>query len=136
VKSPQYTREIYDTSWLCRCYIKNKKPGNAWNLYLEATQTEHAKALLQIIATDCYQIGAYCHAMKAYHVLVKFQRDTTLRDGMNAAAVAVFRRILSRKQPKDRLADVLAALGSEPEAAQTLQTIQKYIETAGEFGHF
>jgi intraflagellar transport protein 56 len=75
VKNPQYTKEIFYTSWLCRCYIKNKKPANAWNLYVEATQTEDAKTLLQIIGPDCYASGAFYSAMRAYDVLAKSEGD-------------------------------------------------------------
>ena len=133
VKSPQYTKEIYYTSWLCKCYIKNKKPESAWNLYIEATQAEDAKTLLQIIGTDCYLSGAYYYSMRAYDILSKFEGDATLREGMIAAAVAVFRGVLSKRETPDKLSDVLSALSSEPEAAQTLQVIQDYIETSGEF---
>ena len=133
VKNPEYTKEIFYTSWLCRCYIKNKKPDSAWNLYAEATQTEDAKTLLQIIANDCYLAGNYYYAMRAYDVLAKFEGDATLREGMIASAVGVFRGILSRKESSDKLQEVLSTLASEPEAAQTLQTIQTYIESSGEF---
>jgi intraflagellar transport protein 56 len=133
VKNPQFTKEIFYTSWLCRCYIKNKKPDPAWNLYVEATQTEDAKTLLQVIATECYTAGSYFYAMRAYDLLSKFEGDASLRQGMIASAVGVFRGILSRKEPADHLSDVLATLGGEPEAAQTLQSIQHYIETSGEF---
>jgi intraflagellar transport protein 56 len=133
VKNTHFTKEIFYASWLCRCYIKNRKPDHAWNLYLEATQTEDAKTLLQIIATDCYQGGAYYYAMRAYDVLAKYEGDPTLREGMIASAVGVFRGILSQKESRDLLPDVLAALASEPEAAKTLKTIQDYIQTSGDF---
>ena len=133
VKNPQYTKELFYTSWLCRCYIKNKKPESAWNLYIEATQTEDAKTLLQIISTDCYESGAYYYAMRAYDVLSKFEGDAVSREGMIASAVGVFRGILSQKESADKLSEVLAALSSEPEAEATLNTIQEYIESSGEF---
>jgi intraflagellar transport protein 56 len=133
VKNTHFTKEIFYASWLCRCYIKNRKPDNAWSLYLEATQTEDAKTLLHVIATDCYQTGAYYYAMRAYDVLAKFEGDAILREGMIASAVGVFRGILSRKEPRDLLADVLSTLGSEPQAADTLKAIQNYIQTSGEF---
>jgi intraflagellar transport protein 56 len=71
--------------------------------------------------------------MRAYDVLSKFEGDVSLRDGMIASAVGVFRGILSRKESADRLHEVLTTLASEPEAAQTLQAIQNYIETSGDF---
>jgi intraflagellar transport protein 56 len=133
VKNAQYTKEIFYTSWLCRCYIKNKKPDSAWDLYAEATQAEDAKQLLQVIGADCYAAGAYYYSMKAYDMLAKFEGDPALREGMIASAVGVFRGILSRKEPADRLGEMLAILSGEPEAANTLQAIQHYIDTSGEF---
>lgn len=133
VKNQQYTKELYYTSWLCRCYMKNKKAESAWNLYLEAVQPEDAKTLLQIISTEGFLVGEYYYAMRAYDVLLKFTGDSSLRDGMVASAVAVFRGVLSRTEPPDRLAEVLSCLSTEPEAADTLQVIQDYIETSGEF---
>jgi intraflagellar transport protein 56 len=133
VKNAHFTKEIFYASWLCRCYIKNRKPDHAWSLYLEATQTEDAKTLLQIIATDCYQTGAYYYAMRAYDVLAKFEGDATLREGMIASALGVFKGILSKKESRDLLPDVLAALGSEPDASNTLKSIQNYMQTSGEF---
>jgi intraflagellar transport protein 56 len=133
VKNQTFTKEIFYVSWLCRCHIRNRKPDHAWNLYLEATQTEDARTLLQIIATDCYQTGAYYYAMRAYDILAKYEGDATLREGMIASAVGVFKGIASKKESRDLLADVLAALGSEPEAASILKSIQNYIQTSGEF---
>jgi intraflagellar transport protein 56 len=133
VKNPQYTKEVFYTSWLCRCYIKNRKAESAWNLYTAATQTEDAKTLLQIIATDCYQIGAYYYAMLAYDVLAKFTGDPGLREGMVAAAVGTFRDILSRKEQRDRINDVLSVLTSDPEAKTTLEVVRNYVDTSGEF---
>jgi hypothetical protein len=57
-----------------------------------------------------------------------------LRDGITSAAVSVFRGILSRKELRDRLADVLAALGSEPEAAPDAPLIQMSLSFASRFG--
>lgn len=133
VKNEYYKKEIFYVSWLCRCYIKNKKPESAWNLYQEATQTEDAKTLLQIIANDCYIEGFYYFSMKAYDVLAKFDDDATMREGMIASAVGVFRGVLSRKETPDKVVEVLSCLASEPEAQQVLNIIQNYIETSGEF---
>ena len=132
VKSPQYTSEIYYTSWLARCYIKNGKMESAWNLYLEATQTEDAKTLLQIISIEGFLSGDYYYAMRAYDLLYKFSGEPTNREGMIASAVAVFRGVLSKTETPDKLSDVLGCLSSEPEAAETYQIIQDYIDTYGE----
>lgn len=133
VKNEYYTKEIFYVSWLCRCYIKNKKPESAWNLYSEVTQAEDAKTLLQIIANDCFLEGFYYFSMKAYDTLAKFDDDDTMKNGMIASAIGVFRGVLSRKETPDKVIEVLACLASEPDAQQVLNVIQNYIETSGEF---
>lgn len=136
VKSPAYTREIFFNSWLCRCYIKNRKPDAAWNLYAEATSADDAKTLLQIIASDCYAAGAYYYSMKAYDVLAKYELDPLFKEGMIASAIGVFRNILSRKETADKLQEVVSTLSTEPDAAQILETITQYIENSNEFNTY
>ena len=70
--------------------------------------------------------------MKSYDILSKFERDETMRDGMIASTVRMFRSVLSSKETPDKLYDVLSTLASEPEAEETLQIIQNIIETSGE----
>ena len=136
VKNPAYTREIFYNSWLCRCYIKNRKPEAAWNLYSEATSTEDAKTLLEIISNDCFRSGDYYFSMRAYDILAKYELDSTYKEGMIASAIGVFKNILSRRESPDKLQEVLSSLASEPDAEQTLQTITNYIENSGQFGEF
>ncbi|OHS98347.1 hypothetical protein TRFO_08933 [Tritrichomonas foetus] len=133
VKNEAYTREIFYRSWLCRCYIKNRKPEAAWNLYSEATQTEDAKTLLEIISNDCFQNGDYYYAMRAYEILAKFEMESTHREGMIASAVGVFRNILSRRESPERLQEVVNCLAEDPEAEQTLQVIVNYVENSAQF---
>ena len=131
VRNSHYKTEIYYTSWLARCYIKNGKMERAWNLYLEATQTEDAKTLLQIISIDGFGSGDYYYAMRAFDLLYKFSGDPTNREGMIASAVAVFRGVLTKTEIPERLGEALACLSSEPEAADVYQTIQNYLDTYG-----
>ncbi|KAH0789983.1 TPR Domain containing protein [Histomonas meleagridis] len=133
VKNQQYTKEIFYTSWLCRCYIKNDKPDEAWKLYVDATQTEDAKTLLQIIANDCFNSGYYFYAMKAYDVLAKFEGDNLMTEGMIASAIGLFKDVLAHKETPDKLSEVLSVLESEPDAAEALEIIQNYIEKSDEF---
>ena len=133
VRNPSYTKEIYYVSWLCRCYIKNKKADEAWKLYVDLTSTEDSKTLLHIIASDCFSTGQYYYAMRAYDVLSKYETDPQLRDGLIASAVGVFRGVLTRKEPSDRVHDVISILSGEPDAAQVLQTIRQYSLESGDF---
>ena len=136
VTNPSYTKEIYYVSWLCRCYIKNGEAEAAWNLYTEANSTEDSKTLLNIIASDCFQTGQYYYSMRAYDVLSKVEVDPHFRDGLIAAAVGVFRGILTKKESPDKLSEVISILGAEPDASDVLQTIQTYAMEAGDYGNY
>jgi intraflagellar transport protein 56 len=133
VKNSSYTHELYYLSWLCRCYIKNKKPEAGWNLYVDARSTEDSKALLRIIASDCYLAGYYYYSMRAYDVLSKYEPDPTYKDGLVASCVGVFRAVLTKKETADKLSEVMNVLAGEPDAQQVLQAIQQYAFESGEF---
>jgi intraflagellar transport protein 56 len=135
VKNAAYTKEVFYTSWLCRCFIKNKRPDAAWNLYLDASSTEDSKTLLKIVASDCFQSGLYFYAMRAYDVLAKFEPDPSFKDGLVASAVGVFRGVLTRKETADKLMDVINALAGEPSASSILQAIQQYQINSGEYSN-
>lgn len=58
-------------SWLARCLIMSGKAAAAWQLYQTAQDTgspaaagEEGYALLQLIANDCYKMGAFYYAIK------------------------------------------------------------------------
>lgn len=131
VKNESYKKEIYYCSWLCRCYIKNKKLDEAWNLYAEATNTEDAKTLLEIISNDCYLSCEYYYSMRAYNILASCDEDPTYKQGMISAAIGVFQNILSRKETAEKLQDVFACLEAEPDAEQVFTIIRNYLESSG-----
>jgi intraflagellar transport protein 56 len=133
VKNPSYTKEKFYLTWLCRCYIKNKKTSAAWSLYTDATSTEDSKTLLHIIASDCYASGQYYYAMRAYDVLSKYETDPSFRDGLVASSVGVFRGVLTRKEPPERLRELISILSQEPDARQVLLAIKQYALDSGEF---
>lgn len=133
VKNPAYLRELYYTSWLCMCYIMNRKPEKAWEIYTQCTVPEDAKTILQIISSECYSQGQFYFAMKAYYVLAGYEMDEEMKQGMIASAVGVFRNILSRKEDPDKINEIYDCLMHEKDAEQVLQTIQNYVETSGEF---
>jgi intraflagellar transport protein 56 len=51
-------------SWMARCYIMNGRARLAWELYLRMETSEASYQLLQLIANDCYKMGAFFYAAK------------------------------------------------------------------------
>jgi intraflagellar transport protein 56 len=131
VQNQQYKKEIYYSTWLCRCYIKNQRPGSAWNLYVDAATLDVSKALLAVISADCFAMAQYYYAMKAYGLLSKFERRQNCIDGLIASAVGLFRGVLTAKEPTSRLAEIMTILGHEPAADKALQIIQRYTLESG-----
>ena len=131
VQNEYYKKESFYQSWLCRCYIKNKKPDEAWKLYIESTTTEDAKILLQIIAHDCFVSSEYYYAMKAYDILCKCDVDPTYKEGLIASAIGVFQsELMSDNLNSDNMSEVITALSSEEDAKSVLETIEQFLESS------
>ena len=132
IKNESILNDVHYLTCLCRSYIRNKKPDSAWDLYVECTSSESSKELLSILAADGYECGHYYIAMKAYDILNKYESDPSYTEGMIAAAVGVFRSILTQKEPATRLSEVLGVLASEPTAMEVYQTISQYASEVGD----
>lgn len=65
LQSDKYRSEYCYLAWLTRCYIMNGKARLAWELYLRLeTASDESYSLLQLIAADCYKMGAFFYAAK------------------------------------------------------------------------
>uniref|UniRef100_A0A674E4C4 Intraflagellar transport protein 56 n=1 Tax=Salmo trutta TaxID=8032 RepID=A0A674E4C4_SALTR len=99
-------------SWLTRCYIMNQKGRLAWELYLKMGASPDSFSLLQLIANDCYKMGQFYWAAKAFDTLEKLDPDSNYWEGKRGACVGIFQLILAGREPKETLKEVLPLLRS------------------------
>lgn len=87
VTNPKLTSDYVYISWLARCYIRNRKPTRAWELYKKLESTAEGFGLLQLIANDCYKMGAFYYAAQAFDVLERLDPNPEFWEGKRGACV-------------------------------------------------
>ena len=65
IQNERFKSEYTYISHLVKCYIMNKKPRLAWELYLKMETSSESFSILQLIANDCYKVN-FCWVL-AYH---------------------------------------------------------------------
>lgn len=78
----------------------NKKSQLAWDLYLKMDTTTESFNLLQLIANDCYKVGEFWYAAKAFDVLERMDQSPENWEGKRGACCGVFQCIVAERQPK------------------------------------
>ncbi|WIA21525.1 hypothetical protein OEZ85_000725 [Tetradesmus obliquus] len=124
VQSDKYRSEPTYVSWLARCLIMSGKAAAAWQLYQTAQDTgspaaagEEGYALLQLIANDCYKMGAFYYAIKAFDVLERLDPNPEFYDAKRGAAVGVFQAIIAGKEQPELLPEVVELLQNSAAAS-------------------
>ena len=133
VSSQKYRQEYCYLSWLARCHIMNGKARLAWELYLRMETNDESFALLQLIANDCYKMGAFFYATKAFDVLERLDPNPEFWEGKRGAAMGVFQMIIAGNEPKESLRDILNMLRntSNPQVEYFVRTIRKWAKENG-----
>lgn len=80
--------------------IMNKKPQLAWELYLKMDTTTESFNLLQLIANDCYKVGEFWYAAKAFDMLERMDPSPENWEGKRGACCGTFQYIVAEKQPR------------------------------------
>ncbi|XP_057663392.1 intraflagellar transport protein 56 isoform X2 [Diorhabda carinulata] len=113
---------------LTRCYIMNHKPQQAWELYSNMVNGAESFNLLLVIANDCYRMGEFWYAAKAFDMLDKIEPNPEFWEGKRGAIVGVFQGVIVQKFPVDMLGDILQLLRSSTssQADQIASVIRRW----------
>jgi intraflagellar transport protein 56 len=134
VQNPAYTNEPTYLMWLARCYIMNRKARQAWELYLKINSSAQSIQLLQLIANDCYKVGAFLYAAKAFDNLERLDEgDPEYWEGKRGACIGVFQQVVAGTESKENLREVLIMLRntSNPQVEYITRTISRWAQSNG-----
>eukprot|EP01029_Cantina_marsupialis_P029588 TRINITY_DN781879_c0_g1_i1.p1 TRINITY_DN781879_c0_g1~~TRINITY_DN781879_c0_g1_i1.p1 ORF type:complete len:567 (-),score=129.66 TRINITY_DN781879_c0_g1_i1:163-1803(-) len=128
VTNEDYRKEYCYISWLCRCYIMNKKPRQAWDMYIKMQASNERFNLLQLIANDCYKMGSFYFSAKAFDVLERLDPDPEYLEGKRGACIGYFQQVIAAQEPKDNLHDIIDMLcsNSNPQLEYIVRVMKKW----------
>ena len=79
-------------------------------MYLKMDSNNDSFSLLQLIANDCYKIGSFFYAAKAFDVLERLDPTEGYWEGKRGACVGVLQAVLGKKERKEVMRDVVSML--------------------------
>ncbi|XP_053353734.1 intraflagellar transport protein 56 isoform X3 [Clarias gariepinus] len=128
IQSEKIRNDYVYLSWLARCYIMNQKARLAWELYLKMETSADSFSLLQLIANDCYKMGQFYYAAKAFDVLERLDPIPEYWEGKRGACVGIFQLILAGREPRESLKEVLPMLRStgNPQVEYIIRIMKKW----------
>ncbi|XP_048575762.1 intraflagellar transport protein 56 [Nematostella vectensis] len=128
IQSEKIKSDYTYLSWLARCYIMNHKARMAWELYLKMETSGESFSLLQLVANDCYKMGQFYYAAKAFDVLERLDPNPEYWEGKRGACVGIFQQIIANHEPRETLRDVLQILRNtaNPQVEYIIRTMKKW----------
>ena len=88
------------TVLLLQSDIMNRKPQHAWELYLKMDTSADSFSLLNLIANDCYKMGQFYYAARAFDILERLDPNPEYWEGKRGACVGVFQLVIAGHEPK------------------------------------
>eukprot|EP00767_Chilomastix_cuspidata_P001680 gnl/Chilomastix_cuspidata/1805.p1 GENE.gnl/Chilomastix_cuspidata/1805~~gnl/Chilomastix_cuspidata/1805.p1 ORF type:complete len:520 (+),score=257.46 gnl/Chilomastix_cuspidata/1805:311-1870(+) len=89
IRSDKYRASYVYRMWLARCFIRTDEPEKAYEIYAKTRKPQTQSDLLQLIANECYALGHWEFAAKAFEVLLKMDPAQDFKDGLLAARAAM-----------------------------------------------
>lgn len=127
VQSEKYRNEFCFNSWLARCHIHCHEPSLAWDMYVRMDTGNDSFNLLNLIANDCYKMGEFYYACKAFDALERLDPDPEFWEGKRGAAVGVFQKVVAKKGSHSELQEVVNLLRStnNPQVEYMINRVMK-----------
>ncbi|VDO85792.1 unnamed protein product [Heligmosomoides polygyrus] len=108
--------------------VMNRKPQLAWDIYTRSTDPKESFNILRVIAMDCYAVGEFYFAAKAFDGLEKIDPSPENWQGKRGAASGLFKMLVLGKASNEQMSEVLKLLdrGNHPQAEFVSSTIRKW----------
>ncbi|CAD6192487.1 unnamed protein product [Caenorhabditis auriculariae] len=108
--------------------IFNKKPHFAWDLFVKTSDQKDALGLMRVIAHDCYKVGEYYYAAKAYDQLEKADPSPENWQGKRGATAGLFHHLARGKCTPEQMHEVLLLVETShhPHAEFLASVIRKW----------
>ncbi|CAH0563368.1 unnamed protein product [Brassicogethes aeneus] len=124
IKNHKMKQDYVYISNLARCYVMNRKAQLAWELYIKMESSPDSFNLLLLIANDCYKIGEFWYAAKAFDMLDRLEPNPEFWEGKRGAVVGVFQMVIANKFSVEGLGDILQLLrGSSTAQAENIARV-------------
>ncbi|KAK6732762.1 hypothetical protein RB195_016868 [Necator americanus] len=116
---------------LTKTFIMNHKPQLAWDIYSRSTDPKESFNILRIIAMDCYTVGEFYYAAKAFDGLEKIDPSPENWQGKRGATCGLFKMLVQGRATNEQMSEVLQLLdrGNHPQADFVSSTIRKWAKT-------
>lgn len=113
---------------LTKTFIMNHKPQMAWDMYTRSFDPKESFNILRIIAMDCYAVGEFYYAAKAFDGLEKIDPSPENWQGKRGAACGLFKMLVQGRASNEQMSEVLQLLdrGNHPQADFVTSTVRKW----------
>uniref|UniRef100_A0A336MWT4 CSON007613 protein n=1 Tax=Culicoides sonorensis TaxID=179676 RepID=A0A336MWT4_CULSO len=119
---------------LAKCHIHSGHAADAWDIFLSRNTSPDAFNLLQLIANECYRVGEFWIAAKAFDMLEKLDPNPEFWEGKRGACVGALQAFITERHigaPPGGLGEIISLLrdSNSSQADTILKIIRKYAST-------
>ncbi|KFH01237.1 putative tetratricopeptide repeat protein 26 [Toxoplasma gondii MAS] len=127
IDDEEYIKDLLFLRWLCRVYVATGDCEHALHLCLQQSDSSHCHALLKEVADDCYAIGDFYFALKAFFLLDKAEGNPLLWPALRGSAAGFLVRLSAGDEDITRLKEVVSLVQecSAPKVAKIVVALRK-----------